>query len=49
MKLFAGVFIAIFLLGGCKLMTKEEKSKNTGENKIAKDSLEINFYGGKDY
>jgi aldose 1-epimerase len=45
MKLFAWGFIAIFFLSGCKLMTKEEKSKNAEENKIAKASLEINFYG----
>jgi aldose 1-epimerase len=45
MKLFARVFIAIFFLAACKLMTKEEKSKNASENKIAKANLEINFYG----
>src|SRR5688572_8151209 len=45
MKLFAHVFIAIFFLGACKLMTKDEKSKNAGENKTAKATLEINYYG----
>ena len=45
MKLFARVFIAIFFLVACKLMTKDEKSKNAGENKTDKATLEINYYG----
>jgi len=45
MKLFAHVFIAIFFLGSCKLMTKDEKSKNAGENKTGNASLDINYYG----
>lgn len=45
MKLFARVFIAIFFLGACKLMTKDEKSKKADANKTTKATLEINYYG----
>jgi len=45
MKFFTPVFIAIFFLGSCKLMTKDEKSKNAGENKTGNASLDINYYG----